>query len=92
MAGKRATKRTKGTRKWSGKVKTISTNPPARIIHKKRPGDCAQFGVEESVAEGAGVRDAHAQLLHKSRGTQSERVAAGGTESREKAAFWSHSP
>ena len=56
-------------------------------VQQERGYDCADAGVEESFAERAGIGNADAGVLHQSRGTEPERIAAGRTESRQEAAF-----
>jgi hypothetical protein len=57
------------------------------IIQEERAGDRARAGVEEGVAERAGVGDADADVLYQPRGTQPERVTARRIEPGEEAAF-----
>jgi hypothetical protein len=45
-------------------------------VYEERGDDCTHAGFEESFAEGAGVGDADADLLHQSRWTRIERGAS----------------
>jgi hypothetical protein len=56
-------------------------------IQQERAGDRAHAGVEEGVAERAGIGDADAYVLYQPRGTQPERAEASGIEAGEEAAF-----
>jgi hypothetical protein len=50
--------------------------PTAGTIHGKRSDDRASAGFEEGFAQGSGIRNAHAHLLHQPRRARSERLAA----------------
>jgi len=54
----------------------LSTERP---LHKERAGNCALAGLQEGVSEGRGVGNAHADVLHQSRGQGVIKNAARGT-------------
>jgi len=58
-----------------------------RAVYQERGDHCEVFGVEKGFAQGAGIGDADAELLHQSGRTRAQRGEAGGTGKGEEAAF-----
>ena len=58
-----------------------------RAVYERCGDDRAAVGVEEGFAEGAGIGNADADVLHQSSGQGTEQVAHGGTGESEEAAF-----
>ncbi len=58
-----------------------------RAVYQGCGDDRASVGLEESFAQGAGIRNEDADLLHQSSGKGAEQVPVGGTGKSEEAAF-----
>lgn len=54
-------------KRWVKNVKTDSTHPLEGLFTKSPEEIARSLGVEESIAQGPRLRDAHADLLHQPR-------------------------